>query len=152
MKYASGYGRRISQIRNDMGMSRQWFAQLMLSPCASGQNIRRIELEDVTPKPETLERIADRTGISLSWITTGKVKIEPNKVVNVAGIGERIRNLRQSKGMSAVGLARKAKLGNTAKNVTRLEDREHLPRGRTVARLAKALNVSTVYLATGQAS
>lgn len=149
MKIAQGYGRRVAAVRQDVAFSQHLFACMALSDNASANNIGRIEREDVTPRIQTVAKIASFGGVSLDWLLTGNLNLRPNDIVKVPGVGQRIAQVRKQRGLTMLQLAKKAELGDSAQNVRRLEIRKHQPRKATLAKIAKALNVSTDYLAFG---
>lgn len=149
MKAQNGFGKRVALVRRDANLSMTAFAQKALSPNASAKNIGRIENEEVTPRSNTLVKIAEAGGVSLEWLATGQCTLKPSTIVRTAGVGERIAKARQAKGMTCLGLARAAGLGNTPKNVSRLEKGEHRPRSSTLERIAATLKVPVAYLAYG---
>ncbi len=150
MKIAPGYGKRVTLVRLDTELGKEAFARLALSEGASAKNISRIEVEEVTPRPMTLAKIATFGGVSLEWLARGKVALRANDIVRTGGVGARIAEVRRKRGLTRNALARKAGLGNTTKNISRLEDREHLPRARTLVKIADVLKVSPEYLAYGR--
>lgn len=149
MKKITGLAQRIALLRADTGMTQEVFARMALSPNASAKNIGRLEQGEVTPRKTTLAKLASFADVSEGWLLTGNVPLHSTRRVRTAGFGARLRKARLEQGMSARALAMYAGLGASAKNVTRLENREHLPTGRTVIRLAQALNVSPMVLAAG---
>lgn len=149
MLITKGFGRRVHEARLDTGMSQRQFATTALSPRASAKNIGRIENEEVTPKLETLAKIASASGVSLSWLMTGRMALAPNDVVTTGGVSRRIRLARLKAGLSRNALSTRSGLGETTRNVQRLENRDHRPRARTLVRLASVLKVSPTYLAYG---
>lgn len=142
MQVLKGYGRRVSAIRKDLGMSKREFAVLTLSPKASAKNIGRIEAEEVIPLPETLNKISAVTGVSSEWVRTGQIDLGDNAVVRVPGLGRRIEKLRKQRGMSCLALAREAGLGNTSKNIRRIEQGEVRPRTMTLRKIAPCLGTT----------
>lgn len=150
LKIKPGFGARVAMVRKDSGMSKLAFARLALSDGASSKNMGRIEAEEVTPRPMTLAKIAVFGGVSMEWLTQGQMALLPNDICRTGGVGQRIREVREAAGMTRCELSRISGLGNTTKNIDRLEVREHTPRARTLVKIARALNVSPTYLAYGQ--
>lgn len=146
-----GYGRRVALVRRDTGLSRQSFARAVLSPGASAKNIGRVEDQEVVPTLHTLHKVAAACDVDFEWLVKGECPLLPFDIVKTGGIGARIRVLRTVRGLTRNALARESKLGNTTKNISRLEDGTHRPRARTVVKIAKALNVDPRFLAYGQA-
>jgi transcriptional regulator with XRE-family HTH domain len=60
-------------------------------------------------------------------------------VVKPAGVGKRIRELREARGLSQTGLARKARIGRVT--LARIEAGTQIPTLATLQRLARALGV-----------
>lgn len=149
MKNITGLATRIALVRADTGMTQHVFARMALSPNASAKNIGRLEQGEVSPRKETLAKLASFADVSEDWLLTGNVPLHATRRVRTAGFGARVREARLQRGLSARALAKSAGLGASAKNVTRLENREHLPTGNTVIRLAQALNVNPMVLAAG---
>lgn len=149
MSISKGYGSRVQQTRLAMGVSMRGFAVQALSKGASAKNIGRIENEQVVPRADTLERIAALGKVDLAWLSTGSTAIYPTKVVQTPGIGARVASYRKARGLTMRELARRAKLGESSKNVGRIEIGEVRPRGATLGRLAAALDVSVEQLAFG---
>lgn len=149
MKITPGYGRRVELVRQDTQLGKQAFARFALSDGASAKNISRIEIEEVTPKAMTLAKIAAFGGVSMEWLARGEMTLKPNDIVRTGGVGARIAEARRRRGLTRNALARMAKLGNTTKNISRLEQREHMPRARTIVKIAEVLKVSPRYLAYG---
>ena len=106
MKAQNGFGKRVALVRRDAKLSMTAFAQKALSPNASAKNIGRIESEEVTPRANTLVKIAEAGGVSLEWLATGQCTLKPSTIVRTAGVGERITKARLAKGMTCLGLAR----------------------------------------------
>jgi len=150
MKINSGYGKRVTLVRLDTELGKQAFARAALSDGASAKNISRIEIEEVTPRPMTLAKIASFGGVSLEWLAKGKMALKANDIVRTGGVGARIAEVRRKRGLTRNALARMANLGNTTKNISRLETREHQPRARTLAKIASVLKVTPEYLAYGR--
>jgi transcriptional regulator with XRE-family HTH domain len=149
MKAENGFGKRVTLVRQEANLNKTAFAKMALSPNASAKNIGRIENEEVTPRAQTLAKIASVGGVDIQWLATGECKLKPGSVVRTAGIGERIATARRAKGMSRLGLAQAAGLGESTKNVSRLETGEHRPRAATLERIAATLKVPVAYLAYG---
>lgn len=149
MKIINGYGKRVAMVRVAKGMSKVGFAKQALSPNASAQNIGRIEDEAVTPRLDTLRKIASFGGVDLTWLAEGKVPVKPTDVVRLPGVGQRIAAARQSRNLTCLALAKASQLGSSSKNVSRLETGECYPRRSTLMRIAKSLKVSYKSLAFG---
>ena len=149
MQVNAGYGKRVELVRRDTRLGKELFARLALSPNASAKNISRIEIQQVSPRLSTLNKIASFGGVDLNWLATGTCALRPNDIVRTADIGQRIAHLRRQSGLSRCALSRKAKLGNSTKNISRLETGEHRPLARTIVRIAEVLNVTPTYLAYG---
>jgi transcriptional regulator with XRE-family HTH domain len=149
MQIIKGFGKRVQMARKDMSATQVAFARMALSCGASAKNIGRIEKEEVTPREVTLQKIADVTGVDINWLATGKTQLKQNCVVKTAGIGSRIAQMRQARGMTLRTLAEKSGLGQSSKNVSRLESGEVRPRAVTLGRVASALGVSMERLAYG---
>ena len=150
MTINAGYGQRVQAVRQDTGLGKELFARLVLSPGASAKNISRIEIEEVTPRLSTLGKISTFSDVNMQWLREGSCALKPNDIVRTAGIGRRIALMRQRRGLTRCALSRLSALGNTTKNISRLETGEHRPLARTIVRIAKALDVSPTYLAYGQ--
>lgn len=146
---SEGFGARVQEVRADTLFGKQIFARMVLSEEASAKNISRIENEEVTPRINTMSKIACFGGVSLDWLLTGRIEVGPTQVVKTAGVGRRIQRLRTQKGLSRYALSQKAGLGNSSQNIRRLELRHHLPRKATLEKLAAVLGVSADYLAFG---
>lgn len=144
-----GFGARVALVRKDVRLSKLALARSALSQGASSKNIGRIEAEEVTPRLSTLSKVAEFGGVDLQWLATGECVLQPNTVCRTGGVGARIREMRLKRGLTRNALSRMAKLGNTTKNVSRLETREHAPRARTLVKLAEVLRCSPTYLAYG---
>ena len=98
MKINSGYGKRVTLVRLDTELGKQAFARAALSDGASAKNISRIEIEEVTPRPMTLAKIASFGGVSLEWLAKGKIFHMHGKDASVDWAGIRrwgIRSPRQ---------------------------------------------------------
>lgn len=149
MKITQGFGKRVQMVRSDLGASQHAFATKALSKGASAKNIGRIEQEQVTPRIDTLEKIAAAGNVDMQWLVTGKTVIKPTRVVKAAGIGSRVAALRTKRGLTMKELAQKARLGDSSKNVGRIETGEVRPRGETLTRLAGVLGVPVEQLAYG---
>ncbi len=147
---APGYGKRVALVRADSTLGKEAFARQALSAGASAKNISRIEIEEVSPRTMTLAKIATFGGVSLEWLAKGQMALKPNDICRTGGVGARIAEVRRKRGLTRNALARAAELGNTTKNISRLEQREHMPRARTLVKIAKVLQVSPQYLAYGQ--
>lgn len=152
MELKPGYGMRLAAVRMEAGLSKHAFALKVLSERASAQNIGRLEKESVVPRLATLLKIAEHTGCNLAWLVTGQASVEENLPLRVPGIGRRIEEARHKKGLSQRALANLAHLGDSAKNVGRIEQREVQPLWRTVLRLARALKVAPEQLVYGVAA
>ena len=146
---SQGYGARVRAAREDMNMGMQAFARNALSTGASAVNIGRVEREQVVPRDTTLERIGRYAKVSPKWLADGKVKFSAMDPVRLPGVGARIMQARQQKHMSQLSLAKRAKLGETATNIGRLEKNIHRPRLSTVKRIAKVLGMPWRQLAYG---
>jgi transcriptional regulator with XRE-family HTH domain len=144
-----GFGKRVNLARKDLKSTQVALAQRALSPRASAKNIGRIEQEEVSPRSSTLQKIATATGVDVAWLATGKTPLRQNCVVRTAGIGPRISHFRIDRGLTMRALAEQAGLGESSRNVGRLESGEVRPRAGTLARLAKTLGVSVERLAYG---
>lgn len=144
-----GYGKRVNLARTDLKSTQVGLAQRALSSRASAKNIGRIEQEQVSPRTLTLQKIATATGVDLDWLTTGKTELRQNCVVRTAGIGQRIAYFRKDRGLTLRALAEQAGLGESSRNVSRLESGEVRPRAGTLGRVAQALGVSVERLAYG---
>jgi transcriptional regulator with XRE-family HTH domain len=149
MKITKGFGKRVRMARNDMSATQVAFARMALSCGASAKNIGRIEKEEVTPREVTLQKIADVTGVDITWLATGKTLLKQNCVVRTAGIGSRITQVRKTRSLTLRALSEQAGLGQSSKNVSRLESGEVRPRAVTLGRVASALGVSMERLAYG---
>lgn len=149
MKITTGYGNRFKMARLDMALTQVLLARTALSKGASSKNIGRIEREEVLPRPLTLKKIAEVTGVDAEWLATGRVTMVENRVVRAAGIGSRMMALRQGHGMTMRRLAEESGLGASSKNVSRIERCEVRPRARTLRRVAAVLDVSVEKLAFG---
>lgn len=90
--------------------------------------------------------------VPTAWLATGAQVLKDNQVVEVPGVGSRIFEARIARGLSLVKLSRAADLGNTAKNISRLEGLEFAPKLGTVQRIAKALHMSPSWLLYGNQS
>ncbi len=145
-----GFGTRLALVRRDLGLSKLALARAALSNGASSKNIGRIEAEEVTPRVGTLGRVAEFGGVNLEWLATGECVLKPGTVCRTGGVGARIKEARLARGLTRNALSREAGLGNTTKNVDRLEVREHAPRAATLVKLANVLKVSPTYLAYGK--
>jgi transcriptional regulator with XRE-family HTH domain len=149
MKITKGFGNRVLMARNDMGATQVSMALRAFAGHASAKNIGRIEKEEVTPRMSTLGKIAVVADIDVNWLATGKTTMKPNCVVKTAGIGKRITQFRKDRGLTLRALAERAGLGESSKNVSRLESGEVRPRAATLGRVASALGVSVERLAYG---
>lgn len=150
MHLTKGYGRRVASVRAASGLSQVAFAKQTLSVGASAQNIGRIERESVCPRPTTLQKIARFAGCNLEWLTHGRITLSgANRVLRVPGIGRRIAAARKAQGLSQRALAKRSGLGESAKNVGRIEIAEVHPRIDTVRRLAKVLGMQPEQLIYG---
>jgi transcriptional regulator with XRE-family HTH domain len=152
MKVAEGYGQRVAMVRDECGQSMQAFARGALSAGASAKNIGRIEAEEVVPTVRTLTKVAVYGGVSFNWLLTGKLSLKPHDIVTIPGVGQRIQLVRESRGLSRLALSRRAKLGESSKNISRLETIEHRPRLSTVRKIAKVLKVPASSLLYGVAN
>lgn len=149
MKITQGYGKRVKMARADISATQVGLAKAALSDGASAKNIGRIEKEEVTPRASTLEKIAAATGVDLNWLVTGRTQYRQNCVVRTPGIGARIAKVRIAQGMTLRALAEKSGLGQSSRNVSRLETGEMRPRAETLGRISVALGVPRDHLAYG---
>lgn len=149
MEINTGYGQRVKMARKDMDITQVHLARTALSKGASSKNIGRIEREEVLPRPLTLKKIANATGVDAEWLATGRIAMEDNRVVRAGGIGARMMAYRQNSGMTMRRLAEESGLGASSKNVSRIERCEVRPRARTLRRVAAVLEVSVEQLAFG---
>jgi transcriptional regulator with XRE-family HTH domain len=149
MQLSKGFGKRVQMARKDQNATQVAFARMALSGGASAKNIGRIEKEEVTPREETLKKIAKAAGVDINWLATGKTQLKGNCLVKTAGIGTRITQMRKARGLSLLALAEKSGLGQSSRNVSRLESGEVRPRLATLGRVASALGVPVEQLAYG---
>lgn len=63
-------------------------------------------------------------------------------------IGARVKKLREKRGLTQRGLALKANIANST--ISRIEKNQNIPYGNSLESLAKALNVSTDFILTGE--
>lgn len=139
----SGFGARIRSLRQAAGLSQLAFAQVVFGGTPSARNIGRLEREEVTPRRTTLERIANACNVDARWLAQGNIVVaDSGQVIRLPQLGERIRTIRAKRGMTRLALARKSGLGESSRNVGRIESSEVYPRLATVRRLADALNVA----------
>jgi transcriptional regulator with XRE-family HTH domain len=138
----SGYGARIRTLRQTAGLSQLAFARLVFGGAPSARNVSRLEREEVTPRASTLTRIAQACNVDAKWLAQGDIVCATSgQVVRLPQLGERIRVIRTKRGMSRLALARKSGLGESTRNIERIESCEVYPRLATVRRVADALNV-----------
>lgn len=149
MDITQGYGKRVQMARADIRATQVGLARAALSTGASAKNIGRIEKEEVTPRASTLKKIADATGVDLTWLATGRTQYRQNCVVRTPGIGPRIAQFRADRGLTLRALAEQSGLGQSSKNISRLESGEMRPRAETLGRISVALGVSRDRLAYG---
>lgn len=145
----NGFGQRVFAIRRASGLGKAAFAQTVLSASASAKNISRIEQEEVTPREATLRKIAEYGNVDLHWLTTGQCVLKPGDLVDALGVAQRISDERQRAGLSCRALARASELGDSAKNIQRLEAGEHRPTFRSLSKIARALKVPATRLVYG---
>jgi transcriptional regulator with XRE-family HTH domain len=109
-----------------------------------------IERRQSLPRINTVERFAKLLGVSPSWLAYGEG--EPDAVPSestVAGLGQRLIEARQAKGLSRQALGQQA--GLTGQTVANIEVHGMIPRVDTVEMLAKTLEVAPSWLAFGSA-
>ena len=147
-KAAQTVGARVRQIREETGLNLSNFAKQYLSGSASARNVSRIESGEVAPTEKTLERIAHGK-YDMSWLRTGELTLSPGASVRVPGLAARLTEVRTARKLNKLQLSRQAGLGETSKNVGRIENREVAPRYSTILRLASALGVEAAYLIHG---
>lgn len=145
----AGVGQRVSAVRAEFGISQHQFALGTLSANASAKNIGRIEQGEVTPRLSTLAKIALAADIDYEWLVTGKVHLADGKPVRVPGIGQRLSQVRERRGLSQRQTAAFLSESPSAKNVGRIEQCEVRPLPRTLRSLAHGLNTSVEYLVNG---
>lgn len=146
--YTAGAGTRVALVRADMGYSAISLAR-SLAPNASETTLRRhakkilaIETGAVKPQAEFLSALAKLANVNAQWLQTGAANFNcSTDIVDVPGIAQGIRVHRLAKGMSSSALSRASGLGNTAQNITRLENKTHRPRVATLRRITEALSV-----------
>lgn len=146
-----GFGARIRSMRQAAGLSQLDFARLVFEGSPSSRNIGRLESEEVTPRVDTLVRIALACRADVHWLAEGRVSTAPMEPVRVPLVGVRVAQLRERRGISRLALARAAGLGASSRNVGRIETGEVYPRRGTVERLARALGVSSRALTSAAA-
>lgn len=102
------------------------------------------------PRLDTAEKLARALGLSPAWLAYGIEGIgAPPPIegapLRCAAMGERLRALRQDRGLSLRALAEEAQL--TAGGVGSIETGRTLPSVATAEQLAKALGISPAWLA-----
>lgn len=126
-------GERIKQIRKDKGLTQDELAQkLGISRAAMGQ----FEKESSHPRAGTLQKIADALGVPVYEFSLNE--------------GERIKMIRESRGLSQKELGDKT--GLTSTQIAQIEDLSLRPSNHLIFRLATALNVQYSALVTGSIS
>jgi len=126
-------GEKIKQIRKDKGLTQDDLAKkLGISRAAMGQ----FEKESSHPRIRTLQKIADALDVPVYEFSFNE--------------GERIRTIRESKGLSQKELG--DRIGLTSAQIAQIENLSSRPSNRLIFRLATALNVPYSALVTGSIS
>ncbi|MCC5611198.1 helix-turn-helix transcriptional regulator [Nostoc sp. CHAB 5834] len=147
--YTAGAGNRVALVRAELNYSAISLART-LAPNASETTLRRhakkildIETGAVKPQPEFLSALAKLAGVNAQWLQTGAANFHRDSdIVDVPGVAQGIRAHRLAKAMSCSALSRASGLGDTAQNISRLENKTHRPRVSTLKRISDALRVS----------
>ena len=148
MKITQGFGLRIKNLRMAAQLNKTEFSRIVLN-VSSTRRLTALESEAGMPTAAELKSIAQLSGVPESWIARGTYRYAANDILDIMGIGSRIRKARQQRGITMNALSRNIKLGNTSQNIRRLEIEVHSPRVHTLKRIAKELKVPFRSLAFG---
>lgn len=93
------FGARLKQAREHAGLSQR---QLAFKGCSPAY-VSRVEAGDRTPSPAVIERLAERLGVTESWLTTGEEQSEGNWL-REAEIALRLDDVEEARALYQAGL------------------------------------------------
>lgn len=125
------------------------FAKLILGSKATARELDAIEAGEKALPESCLKRVAEALQVPYQWLTTGHASFQANDIIRLPGVGRRITEARMSKGLTYIELSRRVQLGETSRNVARLEDHVHCPKLSTIERIAEACAVPSSYILFG---
>lgn len=134
---------------NKKCLEKNQIARKLLGSSAKVSDLEKMELGEFNYTDEVVKRIALFFKVPTDWLKSGTTKFADMDVVRTPGIGRRITEARMSAGLTFIELSRKAAMGNTSRNVARLEDCVHWPRKSTINRIAAACSVPADYILFG---
>lgn len=101
--------------------------------------------QDITD--EVIQDIADTVGCNIEWLRTGEGEIEGEAAYDKVGIPERLRHLRNEKGLSLTEFA--ARIGSTKSQVSAIERSVIKPSKEYLWTVSNTFSVSLSWLMTG---
>lgn len=144
------YQARAKAQDNRTALSLSQLARKLYGRQATVKGMDAYETGTATLSKEQVGQISSFYGVPSDWLAKGTAKFAHNDIIRLPGVAGRITTARTEKGLTQRGLSVKAALGETTKNISRLEDYSHSPRLGTIQKISQALDVPETWLLYGK--